>query len=197
MSSANETTRDRLLAATCTLLAQSEGKPVRLSDIAKEAGVSRQALYLHFDNRTDLLIAAVRHVDATSDMDARLEESRTAATGRARLDAYVRAWADYIPVIHPVARALLLARETDEAAAAAWDDRMEAMREGCAAAVAALARDGDLRTDLEAAAATDLLWTLLHVRNWEHLHLDCGWSHDAIRREIAEAARRVLLTQPA
>jgi hypothetical protein len=57
----------------------------------------------------------------------------------ARLDAYVDAWGNYIPVMYGVGRALLAMRATDEAARAAWDDHMTAMREGCSAAVTALA----------------------------------------------------------
>ena len=47
------------------------------------------------------------------------------------LEAYVEFWGNYIPEVYGMAKALLAARETDEAAAAAWDDRMGAVRESC------------------------------------------------------------------
>ena len=51
----------RILDAALALL--REGGPVRMSDIAKAAGVSRQAVYLHFPTRAQLLIAAARRLD--------------------------------------------------------------------------------------------------------------------------------------
>lgn len=164
-----------------------------MSDIAKASGISRQALYLHFPNRADLLIAATRHLDDVSDVDGRLAQSRAATGGCARLEAYVRAWGGYIPVIYGVARALMAMRDTDAEAAAAWDDRMGAMRHGCAAAVAALARDGVLLDGLDETAATDLLWTLLSVRGWEHLVKDCGWGQDRYIAEMIRVTRRALV----
>jgi len=44
---------------------------VTMADIAKAAGISRQALYLHFPTRVDLLVAMTRHLDAQNDIDDR------------------------------------------------------------------------------------------------------------------------------
>ncbi len=166
---------------------------MRMSDIAKTAKISRQALYLHFPNRADLLIAVTRHLDEVHDVEARLAESRMAASGVARLQAWIGAWGGYIPQIHGVARALMAMRDHDAEARAAWDGRMAAMREGCAAAVAALEADGDLREDLTPVEATDLLWTLLSVRSWEHLRLDCGWTQKRYIAITQDMARRALI----
>ncbi|MEE2879716.1 MAG: TetR/AcrR family transcriptional regulator, partial [Pseudomonadota bacterium] len=168
MSSENLETRERILRACWRLLEENPGSAVRMSDIAKAAGISRQALYLHFPARADLLVATARYLDGVLNVDERLTASRTASSGRARLDAYIEAWGNYIPQIYGVSRAFMAMEHTDEAAAAAWADRMQAMRHGCAAAIDALVQDGDLKPGLEAEKATDLLWTLLSVRNWEH-----------------------------
>ena len=84
-------------------------------------------------------------------------------------------------------------QETDSEARMAWEGRMLAVREGCEAAVAALARDGALSPDIEEEKATDLLWTLLSVRNWEQLTLECGWSQEDYVEEMKRAARKTLL----
>jgi len=189
MSETALNTRDKILNACRTLLESELGTATRMSDVAKTAGVSRQAVYLHFKNRADLLIAVTRHIDTVETVDTRLAASRTASGGLERLNAFIDAWCGYIPVIYPVARALMSMAPTDEAAAAAWADRMTAMRQGCQAALYAMARDRVLRTDQNADACTDLLWTLLSVRNWEHLVQDCGWSQDAYVTEIKRIAR--------
>lgn len=179
MSSANLQTREKILKAAWRLLEDEPGTAVRMSDIAKAASISRQAVYLHFPTRAELLIATARYMDETLKVDDALTASRAAPSGRARLDAYIEAWGNYIPKIYGVARAFLAMEATDEAAAAAWADRMDAMRHGCEAAIRALADDDALKPGLDRDRATDLLWTLLSVRNWEHLTRDCGWSQAA------------------
>ena len=98
-------TRSRILDATWQLLEASQGTGVRMSDIAKQAQVSRQALYLHFENRSELLIATTRHLDEVKDIDQRLAASRNAKSGIARLEAFIDAWGNYIPEIYGIARA--------------------------------------------------------------------------------------------
>lgn len=195
MSSENVSTRTRILNSAWRLLESGTASAVRISDIAKEAGISRQALYLHFPNRADLLVAVTRHIDKVKDVEARLAASRAAASGPERLEAFISAWGAYIPEIYGVGKALMAMQESDAEARDAWADRMRALREGCAVAVAALERDALLAPDLTAGTATDLLWTLLSVRNWEQLTLQCGWSQDRYVSEMTALARKALIRQ--
>lgn len=197
MSSETSETRDRILDAAWTLLEERAGSGVRMSDIAKQAGISRQAVYLHFPTRAELLVAVTRHIDRVKDTDKRLEASRNAAGGIERLDAFIDAWGNYIPEIHGVARALIAMKDTDEAAAAAWDDRMQAVRHGCEAAVKALDKDGLLRPESSLRQSTDILWTLLSVANWEQLTGACGWTQVQYIEEIKSLARAGLLGREA
>ncbi len=192
MSRNSSDTRTRILDCTWNLL-ESGDKKVRMSDIAKAAGISRQALYLHFPTRAELLVAATRHIDSVKNVDARLAASRAATSGRERLVAFINAWGGYIPEIYGMSVALRAMRASDAEAAAAWEDRMQAVRHGCAAAVQALAADKKLRPDLNEKAATDLLWTLLSVENWEHLVRACGWSQTEYEGEIERLAEAALL----
>lgn len=192
MSRKNPNTRTRILDAAWTLLESGAARGVRMSDIAKAAGISRQALYLHFPSRAELLVATTRHVDEVKDVDARLAESR-AATGSARLDAFIAAWGGYIPEVQGVLRALAAMMETDAEARAAYDDRMAAVRHGCAAAVAALGSEGGLAPDLSETEATDLLWALLSVETWGRLTRDCGWSQTRYIEVLQQTARAALL----
>ena len=190
MSRDSSATRARILDCTWNLL-ESGDKKVRMADVAKAVGVSRQALYLHFPTRAELLIATTRHIDSVKNVDARLAESRAATSGRERLEAFISAWGGYIPEIHGVSVALRSMYDNDAEAEEAWNDRMQAVRHGCVAAVAALAADKMLRPDLNVEIATDLLWTLLSVENWERLVRDCGWSqaeYEIYIKRLSEAA---------
>lgn len=193
MSSENTETRTRILDATVSMLEQHGGRGVRMGDIAKESGISRQAVYLHFSSRTDLLVAATRYLDEKLDVDKRLAPSRAAATGIERLALYIECWGNYIPDIYGVAKALLLAQDTDEAAAAAWKDRMAAMRDGCRAAIDALQADKKLAPGWTPALATDALWTMLLVPNWEALTIECGWSTNQYVRWLTTLAKRTFV----
>jgi AcrR family transcriptional regulator len=190
MSRRTGDTRTKILAATVHMLEQHGGKGVRMDDIAKETGISRQAVYLHFASRTELLVAATRFLDQKLDVDSRLAPSRSARSGIERLALYIDCWGNYIPDIYGVAKALMVAQDSDEAAAAAWKDRMRAMRDGCGAAIKALHRDGDLAAEWTVPTATDALWTMLQVPNWETLTIECRWSaKDYVRRMQTIATR--------
>ena len=193
MSRENLPTRTRILEATLKLLEDGEGSKVRMSDIAKAANVSRQAVYLHFPGRADLLTETTRYVDQINNIDALLQESRNASTGRERLVAWVDVWGNYIPKIYGVAKALLAMKDTDDEALTAWNDRMNAVREGCEAVITALQRDGALSPTLTEKEATDMLWTVLSVRSWEHLRQDCGWSQETYIEKMTIILERALV----
>lgn len=193
MSSKGSDTRTRILESTVRALEESGGQGVRMGDIAKATGISRQAVYLHFTSRTDLLVAATLHLDEKLDVDQRLAPSRAAATGVERLGLYIECWGNYIPEIYGVAKALMVARDTDEAAAAAWEGRMLAMRDGCRAAIDALHKDGNLAAGWTRPKATDALWTLLLVPNWENLTGECGWSTKQYVGFMSQLARQMFV----
>jgi AcrR family transcriptional regulator len=157
---------------------QQHGQGVRMSDVAKAAGVSRQAVYLHFDSRAELLVATARYVDEVRGLGERLRSYRAATSGVDKLETYVEFWGNYIPEVYGVAKALLAARETDKAAAAAWEDRMRAVYTSCRSIIETLERDGMLAPEWTIEEAADLLWTVLSIRNWEHLTIERGWTTD-------------------
>jgi AcrR family transcriptional regulator len=193
MSSEDNETRTRILVATVRMLEEQRGQGVRMGDIAKAAGISRQAVYLHFTSRTDLLVATTKYMDDVLDVEKRLARSRAAKSGVARLDLYIEAWGNYVPEIYNVAKALLVAQDTDDAAAAAWKDRMLAMRDGCRAAIDALHVDGHLASEWTRRKATDALWTMLSVPNWENLTGECGWSTQEYVRRMKILANRAFV----
>ena len=196
MSSADLETRERILIATVEMLEQHGGRGVRMGDIAKAAGISRQAVYLHFASRADLLVAATKYLDEVLEIDRRLAPSRAATSGVERLALYIECWGNYIPEIYGVAKALLLAQDTDEAAAAAWKDRMLALRDGCHAAIDALHSDGMLAHGWTRKNATDVLWTMLLVPTWENLTGECGWSTKQYIRSMKAVAKRTFVEEP-
>lgn len=193
MSSDIPDTQQKILDATWRLLKQGSGAGVRMSDIATEAGVSRQAVYLHFNSRTELMVAVARYGDEMLEMEDRLQAAEAAESGVARLDAFVAFWGNYIPDIYGCAKALIVAREDDEAAAAAWDDRMDAVREFCQSVIEALKRDALLASEWTPEQATDLLCMVLSISNWEELTRERGWSTNEYVDRMQTLLKRVLI----
>jgi AcrR family transcriptional regulator len=178
MSSKESETRKKILAETWRLMVEGRGHEVRMTDIAKAVGISRQAVYLHFSTRTELMVATTHYVDEVRGLNERLGRYEAAVTGIEILEEYVEFWGNYIPEIYGIAKALIAVYETDEAAAAAWDDRMNAVRSGCRNTIDALVRDEMLASDWSRDEAIDFFWTMLSVNNWELLTKVCGWSRN-------------------
>lgn len=184
MSRETNETRKKILQATVDSLGKTGGEGVRMGDIAKTAGVSRQAVYLHFASRTELLVSATRFLDEELDLEERLGFVRAAESARERLIRYVHFWGDYIPGIYGVAKALIIAQSSDEAANVAWDDRMSALKSGCEAVVKALAAEQALKPEWNKESATDAFWAMLLVPVWENLTLKCGWTTEQYKDRV-------------
>jgi len=164
-----------------------------MGDIAKEAGVSRQAVYLHFESRVELMRATTKHVDEALGLDDRIAHVKKAADAREALVRFVEMWGNYMPEIYGLAKALLAVRDTDEAAAGAWDECMSCLRVAGGEIIDALIGEGALSVELEREEAGALLWTMLSIQNWEQLTVECGWSQRAYVERMTGMLRRVLI----
>ena len=186
-------TRTRILTAAWKLLEEQSGREVRMQDIARAAGISRQAVYIHFKSRAELLVATTHFVDKVRNVDERIRRWEASKTGVDRLEEWVEMWGNYIPEIHGVGKALMAVRETDEAANAAWNDRMTAVRTKCRETIEALDRDRMLTSEWTNDEAVDLLWSVVSVQSWEHLTRECGWSIEQYVRSMKKLLKRTLL----
>lgn len=194
MSSKNLPTRNRILKS-CQKLLESERSPeVRMADIAKRAGVSRQALYLHFPNRAELLVATARYLDEVHAIGSVFEADIMNKYGTERLKGFVNTWGNYIPKVYGVGKALMAMKDIDEEARAAWDDRMNAVRGLCESTVQSLGESGVLSKDLDEKTAVDLLWTMTSVRNWEQWTQECGWTQTQYLDHLNRAAKRLIVS---
>ena len=164
-----------------------------MRDVADAAGVSRQAVYDHFGSRAELMVATARYGDEVRGLEERLRGYRLAVSGVERLEAFIEFWGNYIPEIHGIARALLAARESDRAVAAAWDDRMRVVQEACRDIVGRLQRDGMLAPGWSPEEAGEMLWSLLSIGNWENLTLERGWDVSLYVTRMQQLTKRAFV----
>lgn len=194
MSREKNETRQKILDSTLKLLeANSGGKEVRMSDIAKDAGFSRQAVYLHFPTRAELLIAVTYRLDEIYDAAGRLVKPTNAETGVRRLEAYIEAWFGYLPLIYGVVKAIMDMEDHDEAAKEAFDLRMQHIRKACETTILALQNDRQLPSHFTVETATDVLWTMLSIPVWEQYRFKCGWTAEECISRTKIAAKAVLV----
>ncbi len=176
MSSKKPDTRTRILKATWQLMEQRLGKTISMGDVAKTVGISRQAVYLHFDSRTELMIATSNYVDEIKGLEERLNAFKAASTGTELLEACVEVWGGYIPEIYGLAKALLATRDTDEATATVWKNNMSCLRDICRESIETLEREGMLSSEWSQEEAVEMFWTMMSIYNWEQLTVECDWS---------------------
>jgi AcrR family transcriptional regulator len=182
-------TRTAILSAARRLLEKRGYFGVGLDWIARAAGVSRQAVYLHFGSKAGLLLALVDWIDQTGQLPELTRRVEEATTGSEALDRFIELHAAYVPEVLGVATVLESARRTDPDAAAAWEDRMERRYGAARSVVGRLARDGVLAEGLTTAEATDLLWALTSIQTCEQLIVTRGWSPRRYERHLKRLAR--------
>jgi AcrR family transcriptional regulator len=186
-------TRLRICQAALRLILRRGGADVSLAQVARAARVSRQALYLHFANRADLLLAVVRHADEQRGLARAIGGIERAPTAIAALRALAAMQAQMNPAIWPLARLVDALRHQDRAADRSWRDRLDSRRQGCRAIVARLDREGALRPELSRDVAADLLWTLTSLQTWEDLVLIRGWTAKQYESRVTDLLMRALV----
>lgn len=165
-----------------------------MAEVADAAGLTRQAVYVHFRSRGGLLVALVRRADERADIYARFREALATDDPRERLDAFLRVWFEFVPEIHPVARSLMRARADDPDAAAAWQDRMQSLCGGFADLTRTLKRDGALSAEWTAPAAAEYLWAASSMQAWELLAIDCGWGAARTSKVLRRTLSKTVLS---
>ncbi len=172
-----------------------QGQSVKMSEIAKGAGISRQALYLHFGSRTDLLVATVDYINEVKELDQLLKQFETARSGSDKLDICVTIFAQYIPEIYGVAKVLISTRDTDKAAATAWNDGcMNDFKYICFEIIKDLDTEGTLAKEWSTNTAGEMLFSILSVQNWEQLIVYSGWSKEEYIQNTTSLLRRTFIS---
>jgi AcrR family transcriptional regulator len=187
-------TRTRILVTARRLLEERGYHGVGLDEIAREAGVSRQALYLHFGSKGRLFLATARHVDATGDLPKLLEHVFAAPDALTALERAVDLHVAYDAKILRLALVFDAARRADPDARAAWEDRQKARHAFFRRLVVWLKKDGVLSPDVTLAEAVDVWGALQSHPMLEQLTSQRGWSKEHYARSLKRILRKTLTT---
>ncbi len=162
-------TGDRILLRARELVEQTDGAAPNMTAIAAAVGISRQALYLHFPDRSALLVALVENVDQREDLQVGIDAVNAAPDGVSKLQAFIdmQAWRN--PRIAPLVRALDHARRSDSPSARAWQDRHDRRLGALTQITEQLRAEARLHPSWATSEAATLLWELTSFRVWDDL----------------------------
>jgi AcrR family transcriptional regulator len=148
--------RDRLVAAAAEVFAERGYEGARVQEIVRRAGLSTGAIYTNFRNKADLLLAAVGTASVDS-LFATIELAGGTAEGLRRAGHELpTAQRDKRPLLFEA----LVAARRDPEVAALLRKRMVTFRSLVAHVVASGQRDGDLASDVDAAAVAEFCQAL-------------------------------------
>jgi AcrR family transcriptional regulator len=193
-TSAKEETRARILEAAYSLLIERGYHGVGLDEIARAAGVSRQAIYQHhFKNKSELFVAMVQHSDEKLGIGELVERVFSVEGALARLDAMIETIITSEHLILEIAQVIESARMSDPAADAAWRDRMNSRARFMKQVISGLAEEGLLSPEWTVDDATDLTWALISPATYRALVIDRRWSEKRLIRSVRRTLHDTLI----
>jgi AcrR family transcriptional regulator len=187
--------RTRILREAWAMIEAGRIGDLTMAAVGKAAGVSRQTVYVQFGSRAGLLVEMVRERDATNPRGKQLTEALEEADPIKALSMLTRVLARWWKDINPIAQALFAAALTDDAARAAWEDRMVHMHELTGPVVERLHANGVLAPGWTVESATEWLAGELNPLGWVLLVEGGGWSQRRYEERMTAVVRKVLVAE--
>src|SRR4051812_37355561 len=195
-SSGRPETRTQILEAARVMFEEHGYHGAGLAAVAKTAGVSRQAIYLHFPSKVELLTALHLHIFATDVAPAIERHPVTdAMTAWEAIDATIASDVEVVAGVWRIHEALTVARRQHPEVDQTLLVREEEHYDGLLDVGRRLERDDALPPTMPVDLFADMLWGLMNIGTFRNLVLERGWSldqygcwvRDTIRLQIAAA----------
>ncbi len=185
-------TRSAILDAARELFESRGYHRVGLETVASRAGVSRQAIYLHFDSKVALLEALHQRIN---DVDVAPEMGKTwnAPDASSGLDAFVRATTVTASKIAAIYTALEAASRTDPVVAESMKPGSKRRYADCMKLATWLDDDGLLAPGVSRRHAADVIWTIANIPTFSLLTVDRRWSLPRWTRWATDTLRASLV----
>jgi AcrR family transcriptional regulator len=177
-------TAARILEHGAVLVLRDGVAAVRIADVAHAAGVSRQAVYLHFPTRAELLTEILRHLDLTTPSAKAIRAAMHVEPIEEALPAFVRAFARYVIERYPLIAAVEAAALVDDAARVASKARLATARDMLEVVTRRLVDAGRIDPSWTARRAADWLLARMYPACWMMLVNDLGWSTAAVAEQV-------------
>lgn len=175
------TTRRRIIEVALAHFRSDGYAATTMEAIAAGAGVAVQTVYFTFHTKAELLLAALTVAggdpDAPEDPADRAWFGRVMAadSGTRRLALIVELGNEIYVRVGPLMPALRAASSVDPAVDIAWQGLVARRREGMGRVIEVFAQQGELRPDLDAHLALDLLFGIHRSETYLAFTQECGW----------------------
>ena len=185
MSSRRSQTRTQILDAARVLFEEHGYHGAGLEAVGRKAGVSRQAIYLHFPSKSELLTALHLHVFDTAVVPAVDRHPVTAAMPALEvLDATIAANVEVISSVWRIHEALATARrqhpEVDETLRPREEERYRELVD----IGMRLEKEGELPPEIDVGTFADMYWGLMNVGTYRSLVIERNWSLEEYERWV-------------
>ncbi len=161
--------------------------------VAQRAGMTRQALYRHFDGLAELAVAAARYSDELHDLSTELTPVLAASNGQDFVREMAAFYGRYNPKIASMVRCAQRIVEQSPASAAALEDRRRARLAGVRSGIDRLRDWGELREGWDTDEAAAWLDSMGSVALWHEQVVAAGWSVERYVRVLERALKATLL----
>lgn len=187
----NRTQLAVLEAAEAVFRARGYGAAT-MQAVADAAGVSLPTVYLYFRSKPDLLRSLADLVTSSAALSVEHVLAETDPRRQLEIGAGIlRSLHERSEVVADILRS---ASPTDRKVSREWARWQERHLAAVGAVVRSLAARRALRSDLDVAGATDILYAIGGPDTFRQLVRERGWTSDRYESWLAEAGRRLLLS---
>lgn len=189
-----EATHEALLESGSELIASEGFANVTLAQVAEAAGVSRQAVYLHFGSRTGLLTQVADYIWQKKGLPNPRQLVESAATAREALHLLVELRARACEVLDPYLYVPDGQSDPEGEVMQAYTKRQTERLEVFRITARRMKDEGVLQPGITVDAAAEMMWSVLSVPVWRSLVSMRGWSQRKFVREMEGLLTRALLS---
>jgi AcrR family transcriptional regulator len=196
---AGETHR-QILEAAHKLFIEHGYAGATIEAIAKEAGVALKTVYAVFKNKWKILVTLLNNSSSNSGEEniPMLERAGPRAVAQERdqrrqLQMFARVIANNLEGAAYIAEIMQVAAKTEADVDKMVQNLNQQRWQHMAVAVLQIVNNGSLKEEMDAALATDIVWTLTSPEVFLLLTRDRGWSKEKYAEWLADTLIRALL----
>lgn len=188
-------TKLRIIDATWKLFNEMSPKSPTLGQIAKGAGVSRQAVYLHFENRSTLFAETIQIMREKTRSRERMKAAREVEP-----ELVLSSWVDKLFEVYeeilPMGETYLAAAHVDEAGKQGRGVFIASVRRSAEYVVERFESLNMLQSKWTIETATDWLYSRIDFATWHLIVYELGWTHEQAVERTVESLEADLLVTP-
>jgi AcrR family transcriptional regulator len=183
-------TRTQILESARAMFEEHGYHGAGLAAVAKTAGVSRQAIYLHFPSKVELLTALHLHIFDTDVVPAVERHPVTdAMTAWEAIDATIASDVEVVARVWRIHEALTVARRQHPEVDQTLRPREKERYDELLGLGHRLEREGGLPSGIGVGLFADMLWGLVNVGTYYNLVIERDWSPEQYREWVRATLR--------